>query len=85
MRKLGKYQGVRTRTQLDRGVLARYFSFLILTQLIIFSLLGVVFNLITEIIVEVGKKEGAEAVLKSFSKLPGRIQVSIVCDVCSKV
>ena len=49
MRSLTSRQGLLTRNQVDRTVLARYWAFLIITQLFIFSLLGVVFNLITEV------------------------------------
>jgi len=52
MRKLMRKRGLITKTQVDRSVLAKYWAFLIITQLIIFSLLGVVFNLITELVIE---------------------------------
>lgn len=52
MRKLTKKQGLLTKNQVNRTVMARYWAFLIITQLIIFSLLGVVFNLITELVIE---------------------------------
>lgn len=42
MRRLSKYQGATTRSRLDRAVMARYFAFLIISNFIIFSLLGVV-------------------------------------------
>ena len=36
--------GALTRSRLDRAVVARYFSFLIISQLIIFTLIGVIFS-----------------------------------------
>ena len=36
--------GALTRSRLDRAVIARYFSFLIISQLIIFTLIGVIFS-----------------------------------------
>lgn len=36
--------GALTRSKLDRAVIARYFSFLIISQLIIFTLIGVIFS-----------------------------------------
>jgi calcium permeable stress-gated cation channel len=36
--------GALTHSRLDRAVVARYFFFLILSQLIIFTLLGVIFS-----------------------------------------
>ena len=44
MRWLSKYQGALTRSRLDRAVVARYFAFLVISQLIIFTLIGVVFS-----------------------------------------
>ena len=36
--------GALTRSKLDRAVIARYFSFLIISQLIVFTLIGVIFS-----------------------------------------
>jgi len=36
--------GSLTHSKLDRAVVARYFSFLVISQLIIFTLIGVVFS-----------------------------------------
>jgi len=36
--------GALTHSRLDRAVVARYFSFLIVSQLIIFTLIGVIFS-----------------------------------------
>ena len=44
MRKLTKYMGAYTHSRLDRAVVARYFAFLIISQLIIFTLIGVLFS-----------------------------------------
>ena len=44
MRWLSRYQGALTQSRLDRAVLARYFAFLVISQLIIFTLIGVVFS-----------------------------------------
>jgi hypothetical protein len=75
MRALTKRQGLLTENQVDRHVLARYFAFLVITQLIIFSLLGVVFNLITELVIEFGKGGDAlSTILREVNKLPSRIQ-----------
>jgi len=45
MRWLSKYMGALTRSHLDRSVIARYFSFLVISQLVIFTLFGVVFSM----------------------------------------
>jgi hypothetical protein len=44
MRWLSRYQGALTQSRLDRAVLARYFAFLVISQLIIFTIIGVVFS-----------------------------------------
>lgn len=50
MRWLSRFQGAISRSYLDRAVVARYFAFLIISQLIIFTLIGVVFNSVKEIV-----------------------------------
>lgn len=75
MRKLIRKRGLITKNQVDRSVLAKYWAFLIITQLIIFSLLGVVFNLITELVIEFGKGgQPLRIILQEVNKLPARIQ-----------
>ena len=75
MRALTRRQGLLTRNQVDRKVLGRYFAFLIITQLIIFSLLGVAFNIITELVIEFGKGgSDLRTILREVNKLPSRIQ-----------
>lgn len=44
MRWLSRYMGVSTSSKLDRAVLARYFAFLIISQLVVFTLIGVIFS-----------------------------------------
>src|SRR5258708_2679835 len=44
MRWLSQYQGALTQSRLDRAVVARYFAFLVISQLIIFTVIGVVFS-----------------------------------------
>jgi len=36
--------GALTHSKLDRAVVARYFAFLVISQLIIFTLIGVIFS-----------------------------------------
>ena len=67
MRKLSKYQGATTRTRLDRAVVARYFAFLVLSQLVIFSLIGVIFTSVTEIVKAVGKHLSIGDILKNLN------------------
>lgn len=44
MRMLTNYMGAQTHSHLDKAVIARFFAFLVISQLVIFTLLGVVFS-----------------------------------------
>ena len=44
MRWLSRYQGATTRSRLDRAVVARYFAFLMISQLFLCTLIGVIFS-----------------------------------------
>ncbi|KAG9000852.1 hypothetical protein FRB94_005130 [Tulasnella sp. JGI-2019a] len=76
MRKISKYQGAITRSSLDRAVVARYYAFLIISQLFIFSLIGVGFK--TAVTVEgiVKQNKGMKALLNTLKDLPSNIQVA---------
>ncbi|KAF9501406.1 DUF221-domain-containing protein [Pleurotus eryngii] len=73
MRWLTQYMGASTHARLDRAVIARYFAFLVISQLIIFTLIGVVFNSVAEIVRQIGRGKSATTVFKSLDKLPGNI------------
>ncbi|KAJ6589821.1 hypothetical protein DFH09DRAFT_908778 [Mycena vulgaris] len=73
MRWLGKYQGALTHARLDRAVVARYFAFLVISQLIVFTLIGVIFNSVTELVALIGKHASAKAIIANLDKLPGRV------------
>ncbi|CAH7672629.1 hypothetical protein PPACK8108_LOCUS7443 [Phakopsora pachyrhizi] len=78
MRALTKFQAATTHHKLDRAVLSRYFSFLAVTQFLIFSLLGVVFSTVAEVVVEIGKKESFFKILRNLNKLPDKIQATYI-------
>ncbi|KAG9055422.1 hypothetical protein FS842_002232 [Serendipita sp. 407] len=78
MRRLSKYQGDITRSRLDRAVVARYFAFLIISQLFIFSLLGVGFQLVTKIVIKVQNQQNVWDILKDVKGLPGDIQSTYI-------
>lgn len=44
IRALSRYQGALTQSRLDRAIVARYFAFLVISQLVIFTLIGVGFS-----------------------------------------
>lgn len=78
MRKISAYQGAITHSRLDRAVVARYFAFMIISQFFIFSLLGVAFQTITEIVLLIGKKKGIQEILSSLDQIPGLIQKTYI-------
>lgn len=74
MRALARFQAATTHQKLDRAVFSRYFAFLIATQFLIFSLLGVVFSTVAEVIAEIGRKQSFFSIIRNFNKLPDKIQ-----------
>ncbi|WVQ86148.1 hypothetical protein IAT38_008316 [Cryptococcus sp. DSM 104549] len=78
MRRISKYQGAPTRSRLDRAVTARYFFFMIISNLIIFSLLGVVYTAVARVVVQIGKGQSASTILKGFKDIPDQIQGTYV-------
>ncbi|KAF8270502.1 DUF221-domain-containing protein [Lactarius quietus] len=78
MRWLSQYQGALTQSRLDRAVVARYFAFLVISQLIIFTLIGVAFNSVTEIIKAIGQHKGFHDILNNIDKLPATINQTYI-------
>jgi len=74
MRWLSRYQGAITHSRLDRAVVARYFAFLIISQLFIFSLLGVGFQLVTQIVNSVQTGESVWDILRETKGQPSEAQ-----------
>ncbi|TFK74590.1 DUF221-domain-containing protein [Pluteus cervinus] len=70
MRRLTQYMGALTHSSLDRNVIARYFFFLVISQLVIFTLIGVIFNSVKEIIEQIGKKASINEILDNLHTLP---------------
>ncbi|KAI0035460.1 DUF221-domain-containing protein [Vararia minispora EC-137] len=78
MRFLSKYQGALTHSRLDRAVLARYFAFLVISQLIIFTLIGVVFNSVASIIQDIGQHQSFWKIISSLHTLPAVINSTYI-------
>ncbi|CAA7260544.1 unnamed protein product [Cyclocybe aegerita] len=70
MRWLSKFMGALTHSKLDRAVVARYFAFLIISQLIIFTLIGVIFNSVQQIILLIGKRASFKEIIDNLHELP---------------
>ncbi|KAJ2917772.1 hypothetical protein MD484_g2683, partial [Candolleomyces efflorescens] len=73
MRWLTKFMGAPTYSSLDRAVVARYFAFLIISQLVIFTLIGVLFNSVKEIIQAIGNKASFKEIIANLDDLPDKI------------
>jgi hypothetical protein len=73
LRKISRYLGAKTRSELDKAVTKRYFAFLIISQLVIFTLIGVIFNSVKEIVVQIGKHDSFQEILDNLHELPKNI------------
>jgi hypothetical protein len=73
MRWLSQYMGALTHSRLDRAVIARYFAFLVVSQLVIFTLIGVIFNSVKEIVLQIGSHKSFNEIIHNLDKLPGTI------------
>ncbi|KAJ7039027.1 hypothetical protein C8F04DRAFT_1179016 [Mycena alexandri] len=72
MRRLSQYMGALTTSKLDRAVVARYFAFMIISQLVVFTLFGVIFRSVEQVIVSIGKSSFNE-IINGLHTLPGTI------------
>lgn len=73
MRWLSRFQGAVTRSRLDRAVIARYFAFLVISQLFIFTLIGVIINSVQQIVSQIGKHSSFSEIINNLNKLPDTI------------
>ncbi|WVQ95300.1 hypothetical protein IAU59_002395 [Kwoniella sp. CBS 9459] len=78
MRRISKYQGAPTRSRLDRAVTARYFFFMIICNLVIYSLLSVIYTAIAQVVVQIGRHQSAATIFKELEKIPDQIQGTYV-------
>ncbi|KAH8115331.1 hypothetical protein DFH11DRAFT_1877093 [Phellopilus nigrolimitatus] len=65
--------GAKTRSRLDRSVVARYFAFLVVSQLLIFTLIGVIINSVKEIVAQIGKGASFQTIISNMDRLPDTI------------
>lgn len=83
MRRISKYQGAQTRSRLDRAQTARYYFFMVISNLIIFSLLSVIYNAIAVVVLQIGQHQSASAIFNGFKDIPDSkfgIRVEDVAD-----
>ncbi|GAA5914365.1 uncharacterized protein JCM6883_003166 [Sporobolomyces salmoneus] len=74
IRWVASLQGATTHSQSDRIVTARYSAFLFITQFIIFSLLGVIVQIVSQVVVEVEGHASQTKVLNYLKTIPDNIQ-----------
>ncbi|KAF9243161.1 hypothetical protein BU15DRAFT_86554 [Melanogaster broomeanus] len=73
MRWISRFRGVETRSQLDRAVVAHYFAFLVISQLVIFTLIGVGFIATEQIVKEIGDHVSFDDIINNLNTLPQTI------------
>lgn len=73
MRWLSEYQGAITQTRLDRAVVQRYFAFLVISQLLIFSLLGVLIKLAQKTYDNIQEHKSFMEIIQNIQVLPDAI------------
>ncbi|KAF8908044.1 hypothetical protein CPB85DRAFT_1310572 [Mucidula mucida] len=78
MRWLSQYMGGLTHARLDRAVVARFFAFNVITQLIIFTLIGVVFNAAAQVVALINRKESFKNIIANFDQLPETINETYI-------
>ncbi|KAF7964597.1 hypothetical protein HWV62_5091 [Athelia sp. TMB] len=79
VRWLSQYQGDLTQSKLDRSVVGRYYSFLVISQLIVFTLIGVIFNTVRNLIIEADNKESLSYIWKhNLGRLAGTIGATYI-------
>ncbi|KAJ3839617.1 hypothetical protein F5878DRAFT_716970 [Lentinula raphanica] len=77
MRWLSQFMGALTHSKLDRQVIAHYFAFLVISQLVIFTLIGVIFNAAEEIVLEIGK-DSFKDIIANLNTLPSVINSTYI-------
>ncbi|KAE8209027.1 hypothetical protein CF327_g6942 [Tilletia walkeri] len=76
MRRLAKYRGVLTKSRLDRVIVGQYFSFLIISQFLIFTLIGIMITQIANIVraATQAKQNYKDILINIQESLPGQIK-----------
>ncbi|KAK8869973.1 hypothetical protein IAR55_000543 [Kwoniella newhampshirensis] len=79
MRRLARWSGALTRGQLDRSVIRQLFAFLLFSNFIVFSLLGVVYETYLTISEDIGKKNWS-TIYASLGNLPAKITRAYITE-----
>lgn len=78
MRYLSRFQGALTHSRLDRAVVARYFAFLVISQLVIFTLIGVGFIAAEQVVNEIGEHISFQEIIDNLHTLPKTINATYI-------
>ncbi|KAI6148386.1 hypothetical protein BKA82DRAFT_4136393 [Pisolithus tinctorius] len=78
MRYLSRFQGALTHSRLDRAVVARYFAFLVISQLVIFTLIGVGFIAAEQVVNEIGEHVSFKDIINNLHSLPATINATYI-------
>ncbi|WWD15750.1 hypothetical protein CI109_100172 [Kwoniella shandongensis] len=79
MRRLAKWSGALTRSQLDRSVIRQLFAFQLVSNFIVFSLLGVIYETFLTISEDIGK-ENWSTIYASLGDLPAKITRAYITE-----
>ncbi|GAA6005269.1 uncharacterized protein JCM10292_005362 [Rhodotorula paludigena] len=74
IRWIASLQGATTHSQSDRIVTARYSAFLFITQFIIFSLLGVIFQIVSQVVLELQGHASTSKIFDYLETIPQQLQ-----------
>ncbi|KAI0358552.1 hypothetical protein OH77DRAFT_1518557 [Trametes cingulata] len=70
MRDLIEYMGAYTYSSRDHALATRYHHFLVVSQLIVFTLIGVIFNLVKQVVNLLGQHQSAAVIVQVIDRLP---------------
>ncbi|CAD6896656.1 unnamed protein product [Tilletia controversa] len=76
MRRLAQYRGVLTKSRRDRVIVGQYFSFLVISQFLVFSLIGIIITMVAYIVsAATTRHQNYKDILEHIQKsLPGQIK-----------
>jgi hypothetical protein len=72
---IASYQGATTHSHSDRVVTARYSAFLFIFQFFIFSVLGVIVQIISKLVIEITGKKSIGVIYEYLKTIPDQLCV----------
>ncbi|KDN52353.1 DUF221-domain-containing protein [Tilletiaria anomala UBC 951] len=68
MRRIAKYRGLQTKIKADKIILTQYFGYLVVSQFLVFTLLGIGINLVIKLVNNIQEKKAALQILRELGK-----------------